>query len=204
MLVDGLAIHLNQRQAMARQLNFSETVFVDRVADGEATIQIYTPGSQLGFAGHPTVGTSWLLRHQGHPLERLMVPAGVVDVWQDGDLAWIRARATWVHAMTIHEYGTAAQVDALAGPPSGEGSFYAWAWLDEPNGTLRSRYFAGTFGIAEDEATGAAAVVMGDRLGRALTIRQGRGSELHVRPGPDGTIEVGGRVLLESIRSIAA
>jgi len=41
---------------------------------------------------------------------------------------------------------------------------------------------------------------MGDQLGRALTIRQGVGSELHVRPGAGGTVEVGGRVLLDDVR----
>ena len=55
-----------------------------------------------------------------------------------------------------------------------------------PPGELRSRYFATDVGIREDEATGAAAVVIGERLGRPLTIRQGVGSELHVRPGPGG------------------
>ena len=38
-----------------------------------------------------------------------------------------------------------------------------------------------------------AAVLVGGRLGRPLGIRQGLGSELHVRPGPDGTVDVGGR-----------
>ena len=37
---------------------------------------------------------------------------------------------------------------------------------------------------------------MGHRLGRPLTIRQGVGSEIHVRPTGDGWIEVGGRVEL--------
>jgi hypothetical protein len=37
-------------------------------------------------------------------------------------------------------------------------------------------------------------------MGRELTIRQGRGSELHVRPGPGGTVEVGGRVALAGVR----
>jgi predicted PhzF superfamily epimerase YddE/YHI9 len=52
----------------------------------------------------------------------------------------------------------------------------------------------------EDEATGAAAVTMGDRLGRQLTIRQGVGSEILVRPQADGTIEIGGRVELVETR----
>jgi predicted PhzF superfamily epimerase YddE/YHI9 len=66
---------------------------------------------------------------------------------------------------------------------------------------VRARFFATEFGIVEDEATGAAAVVMGDRLGRPLIIRQGVGSELLVRPDPGaGTVDVGGRVELVEVR----
>ena len=61
--------------------------------------------------------------------------------------------------------------------------------------------FPQAIGIAEDEATGAAAVLMGDRLGRPLTIRQGVGSELHVQNPGDGWIEVGGRVELVEHRA---
>ncbi len=78
-----------------------------------------------------------------------------------------------------------------------------WAWIDEEGGVLRSRYFATDVGILEDEATGAAAVVMGARLGRSITIRQGVGSEIVVRPQPDGTVEIGGRVELVETREYA-
>jgi predicted PhzF superfamily epimerase YddE/YHI9 len=78
----------------------------------------------------------------------------------------------------------------------GTPGLYIWAWEDEAAGRLRSRYFATDYGILEDEATGAAAVVMGDRLGRPVTIRQGVGSEIIARPRDDGTVEIGGRVEL--------
>jgi predicted PhzF superfamily epimerase YddE/YHI9 len=54
--------------------------------------------------------------------------------------------------------------------------------------------------IAEDEATGAAAVVITARLRRSLEIRQGRGSRLSTRLGRDGTVELGGRVVLDETR----
>ncbi|MFC7744816.1 hypothetical protein ACFQXA_33650 [Nocardiopsis composta] len=55
-------------------------------------------------------------------------------------------------------------------------------------------------GIDEDEATGAAAVRLGERLRRPVSIRQGAGSRIEVRPGPDGTVEVGGRAALVETR----
>jgi predicted PhzF superfamily epimerase YddE/YHI9 len=198
--LEGSSVPHDQRLPVARALGFSETVFVDEVDGDGARISIFTPGRELAFAGHPTVGTSWLLRHTGVVVDRLLVPAGVVATWQADDLAWIRARASWVHPITVVEYDDPIKVERMTGSPDNEGSYYAWAWIDEAAGTLRSRYFASGLGIREDEATGAAAVVMGDKLGRPLTITQGVGSELHVRRGADGTVEVGGRVLLDDVR----
>jgi predicted PhzF superfamily epimerase YddE/YHI9 len=194
--VDGSAIAEDERQAVAADLGFSETVFVDAIADGTAPIAIYTPAVEMPFAGHPTVGTSWLLRRLGHQVDTLRPPAGDVPTWQDANagLTWIRAKAAWASsAFRVVEYATAAEVEALQPPRLGDPGFYAWAWLDAGSGELRARSFPTEFGIVEDEATGLAAVLMGARLGRALTIRQGVGSELHVRPGPEGTVDVGGR-----------
>ncbi|HEV8489272.1 MAG TPA: PhzF family phenazine biosynthesis protein [Candidatus Limnocylindrales bacterium] len=189
--VDGASIPKKQRQAVAADLGFSETVFVDDASSGR--IAIFTPATELPFAGHPTVGTSWLLDRLGKPVDVLRPPAGEVRTWRDGDLTWIRARAEWAPPFRLVEYATAAELDALVPPRMGDPGFYAWAWLDPGGGDIRARSFPTDLGIAEDEATGAAAVLMGARLGRPLTIRQGVGSELHVRPGPDRTVEVGGR-----------
>ena len=52
---------------IAREFNLSETVFVLPPDDPRHTrrVRIFTPGSELPFAGHPTVGTGWLLAHLG-------------------------------------------------------------------------------------------------------------------------------------------
>jgi predicted PhzF superfamily epimerase YddE/YHI9 len=190
--IDGRAIREDRRQAVAHHLGYSETVYVDDIDGMSAVARIFTPGRELPFAGHPTVGTSWLLRSEGHPTATLRVPAGDVQCRQEGDLAWIRARPEWIHDINIEQLASVADVEAI--DPANEQSRYVWAWIDEPAGIIRSRYFASMFGIIEDEATGAAAVTMGHLLGRDLLIRQGRGSELHVRTYDDGSIGVGGRV----------
>lgn len=179
------------RQALAAELGFSETVFVDDPERG--VVDIYTPGLRLPFAGHPLVGAAWLL-----DLEAVNPPAGEVWVRQDGEFTWITARAEWAPPRTLRQYGSAAEVDALEVPPPGEW-VYAWGWEDEAAGRVRARAFPGRGdGIDEDEATGAAALLLTDRLGRALNITQGRGSQILTAPGPDGTIEIGGRVRLAS------
>jgi predicted PhzF superfamily epimerase YddE/YHI9 len=192
--LDGSAVPADRRPAVAAELGFSETVFVDDRALG--AIRIFTPAAELPFAGHPTVGTAWLLRETGTPVEVLRPPAGEVGVRHDAERTWIRARAEWVHGISIEQLASATDVEAHPSQPMGTPGLYIWAWEDEAAGQLRSRYFATDYGILEDEATGAAAVVMGDRLGRPVTIRQGVGSEIIVRPRDDGTVEIGGRVEL--------
>ena len=199
--LDGSAIEPDRRLAVAHDLGFSETVYVDRVDRDVAQIAIYTPGTELAFAGHPTVGTAWLLAQRGTPVTSLRVRAGDVGTWQDAERSWIRARASWVHQLDIRQLATSAEVDALRPGRLGDPGLYAWAWEDEAAGRIRSRYFPTDLGIVEDEATGAAAVVMGDRIGRPLTIRQGVGSQLIVRPDSvAGTVDVGGRCRLEAVR----
>jgi predicted PhzF superfamily epimerase YddE/YHI9 len=199
--LDGAAIPSDRRQAVAADLGFSETVFVDDVQEG--AIRIHTPGRELAFAGHPTVGTAWLFRETGAPSTVLRPPAGDVPFRHDAERTWVGARPEWVHPISVEQLSSAAEVEAQPGQAMGDPGRYVWAWIDEPAGVLRSRYFATDVGILEDEATGAAAVVMGGLLGRPVTIRQGVGSEILVRPGDDGTVEIGGRVELVETRPYA-
>jgi predicted PhzF superfamily epimerase YddE/YHI9 len=196
--LDGPSIPPLERQAVAADLGFSETVWVDAV-DTErrrATIRIFTPGIEMVFAGHPTIGTSWLLRDSGRPVEVLKVPAGDVATWHDAERTWIRARASWANGIIEpRQFDTPDEIDALQPGRLGDPGLYAWAWEDEPAGRIRVRFFATNVGILEDEATGLGAVVMGDLLGRPLVIRQGVGSELLAVPDPaTGFVDVGGRV----------
>ncbi|MFL6074048.1 MAG: PhzF family phenazine biosynthesis protein [Mycobacteriales bacterium] len=198
-VLDGAAVPEADRQPLAAELGYSETVFVDDAATGR--VRIFTPSTELPFAGHPSVGTAWLLREVGSPVEALRPPAGEVRVTYDGDLTWVRARAEWAPEMTIRRYDTPAEVDALAGAPDGVDFFYAWAWRDEAAGEVRSRSFPVGIGIEEDEATGAAAVrlaaLLGRGAGQVVTIHQGRGSVLYARSAGSGYVEIGGRVVPE-------
>ncbi|MEV0371557.1 PhzF family phenazine biosynthesis protein [Streptomyces sp. NPDC050636] len=194
---DGSAVPVAQRAALATELGFSETVFLDDVTRG--TVDIRTPSVPLPFAGHPLVGLAWLLRSLGRPPRTLRPPAGEVAVRYDGDITWVRGRAEWVPGRRTERYPSVAEVDGLPAPPPGEGWLYAWAWRDEAAGLVRARAFPRRGdNIVEDEATGAAALLLTHELGRPLDIRQGVGSQILTRPYPDGTIEVGGRVRVDT------
>jgi predicted PhzF superfamily epimerase YddE/YHI9 len=197
--LDGAAVPEGRHQPVAADLGFSETVFVDDPAAGR--VRIFTPAAELPFAGHPLVGTSWLLARERTAVAVLRPPSGEVPTFLDGEgVTWIRGRAEWAPQMSFRQLEDPGQVDALSGAPEGLGFVDCWAWEDEAAGQVRARVFAPAFGIAEDEATGAAAVRLVSRLGRPVTIRQGAGSLLRARPGPDGFAEVGGEVVLDQVR----
>ena len=72
-------------QAIAREFNLPETVFVYSPDDPKhrARVRIFTPGRELPFAGHPTVGTAVLLAHLdggGVEVEAFGEPPIEVDV----------------------------------------------------------------------------------------------------------------------------
>ena len=79
---EGLSAELMQRTA--RELNLSETVFVLPAGDDgqcDAHIRIFTPAIELPFAGHPVLGTAFILgEHLGLDNIRLRTANGVVPV----------------------------------------------------------------------------------------------------------------------------
>jgi trans-2,3-dihydro-3-hydroxyanthranilate isomerase len=79
---DARAIPPPRMQQIAREMNLSETVFVLPAEDGgDARIRIFTPASELPFAGHPTLGSALVLAEsRGGDLIRLETGAGMVPV----------------------------------------------------------------------------------------------------------------------------
>jgi trans-2,3-dihydro-3-hydroxyanthranilate isomerase len=67
-VLDAEGLNDHAMQAIAREFNLSETVFVRPPADAKnrAALRIFTPGRELPFAGHPTVGTAVLLAIRDH------------------------------------------------------------------------------------------------------------------------------------------
>lgn len=200
--LEGAEVPEGERQAVARDLGYAETVFVD---DRErAELRIFTPEVELPLAGHPLVGSAWLLREQGLEVTLLRPPAGECAVAFDDGLVRISANPEWGPPFKFVQLDSPAAVDALDGPPDGYGEVGCWAWIDEPAGLVRERVFVPEAGVDEDEATGSAALRLCVLVGRKLEIRQGRGSVLHARPLGPALAEVGGRVVFDEVRAYPA
>lgn len=187
-----------ERQAIAADLGFSETVFVEDANTGR--LRIFTPTDELPFAGHPLVGTAWLLSREGYEVPALRPPAGDVSVRKEAGMTYISGRPEWAPVFEEIELGSAAEVEALEGPPEGHDLVGVWAWEDRGEGTVRVRVFAPRYGIQEDEATGAHAITLADQLRRPIAIHQGEGSFILAEPKTDGSVEIGGRTELVEVR----
>lgn len=87
-------------QAIAREMNLSETTFLLPATrpDCVARVRIFTPAREVPFAGHPTLGTAWVLATEGrlHGAARAALEEGIgpVEIELDGDPA--RPRFVWM------------------------------------------------------------------------------------------------------------
>ena len=61
------AEELSDRQllALAREFGYSETTFPSVTSESTYSVRIFTPGGEIPFAGHPTLGAAWVLRSRG-------------------------------------------------------------------------------------------------------------------------------------------
>ena len=75
-VLDAEGIADDEMQAVAREMNLSETTFVLPPTRPEcaAKVRIFTPGNELPFAGHPTIGTACVLAREG------LLPAGATEI----------------------------------------------------------------------------------------------------------------------------
>jgi trans-2,3-dihydro-3-hydroxyanthranilate isomerase len=100
-VLDGRGLATETMQAIAKEMNFSETTFVlpPERTDTDARMRIFTPGHELPIAGHPTIGSTFALARSGviaPGRERFVFGCGIGPVpvtltWKGDDLsfAWM-------------------------------------------------------------------------------------------------------------------
>jgi len=95
--MDAENLSSEQMQQIAREINFAESTFVTKLdrENNKAEIKIFTPANEMQFAGHPIIGTSWVLINkvfENSPNEiKLKVPIGEIPIHQTEDLIWLKA-----------------------------------------------------------------------------------------------------------------
>ena len=83
-IFDGADLSADAMQSIAREMNLSETTFVlPAEKGGTARVRLFTPFAELPFAGHPTIGTAWVLLDEGlvpEPADELTLEEGIGPV----------------------------------------------------------------------------------------------------------------------------
>ena len=97
---DARELSDEQMQSFTREMNFSETTFIlaDAEREGGYDVRIFTPAAEVPFAGHPTLGTAYVIREEiiGQPVEQvnLNLKVGQIPVTfkQQGgsDVLWMK------------------------------------------------------------------------------------------------------------------
>ena len=91
----GVGLPDERLQRIALEMGYSETTFLlsEEETEGGYDVRIFTPGNEIPFAGHPTLGTAYVIQHQilASPVERitLKLKAGEISV-TFGEVLWMR------------------------------------------------------------------------------------------------------------------
>ncbi|OOG69882.1 PhzF family phenazine biosynthesis protein [Flavobacterium sp. A45] len=95
--LDADGLNKDEMQKIAREINFAESTFITDIhpENNSASIRIFTAEHEMQFAGHPIIGTSWVLMNkivESQPRNfKLSVPVGEIPIQQSGDLVWLQA-----------------------------------------------------------------------------------------------------------------
>jgi len=170
---DGLSD--DEMQAIAREMNIAEITFVfpSTQSDCVARVRIFTPARELPFAGHPTVGTTWVLAREGR------LPAGSREVFLEEGIGPVPVRLEG--DLTSPSSVWMKQRDAEFGPElTNRGAFARALALEEGDLLGGQPVCIGSTGLpflfiplanpdavdrAEPDLRGIAAAFQGERLG---------------------------------------
>jgi trans-2,3-dihydro-3-hydroxyanthranilate isomerase len=204
---DSIGLSTDQMQAIAAELGFSESTFVNWRQGETPVVRIFTPKVEMEFAGHPLVGTAWVMNFLGpRPHDKLECAAGMVEVRINGDTVWIDAALgqetetapdgriitnaglppptrSWLVRMPkeyfVAEYPNSATITGLDPDMDALETQFGTLCFARDETRAHMRFFAPAGGVAEDPATGSAAVALaramvasGEPFGR-LSIDQG-------------------------------
>lgn len=187
------SLNETQRQEISSKSGFSECVFVVDLSAN--AIHIHTPQQEIAFAGHAAVGVAFAIAQKScEPVKSLRGIEGEISVSSDRDTTWVSCSLAstppWWHERVANKEA----VENIVEPPRSYAHTQVWAWINEDEGTIRSRTFAPAWGIPEDEANGSGCMRLAATLGRRIKVFHGSGSQILAQSTKPGFAEVGGAV----------
>jgi len=98
---DAAVLSNSQMQQIAKEMNYSETTFIlsEELREGGYDVRIFTPGAEVPFAGHPTLGTAYVIRQEiiKKPVETVnlnlkvgRIPVTFQDAGEGEDILWMK------------------------------------------------------------------------------------------------------------------
>jgi trans-2,3-dihydro-3-hydroxyanthranilate isomerase len=115
--VDADRLSAERMQRLARETNYSETTFVMSrdPGNGGHDVRIFTPKEEVPFAGHPTLGTAFLIRQEilRRPAERVVLNLKIGPVPVDFEYRAGRVDRLWMH-QPAPRFGGSASAEACA------------------------------------------------------------------------------------------
>lgn len=98
---DAAALSDGQMQQITKEMNYSETTFIlsEEQREGGYDVRIFTPGAEVPFAGHPTLGTSFIIRDEiiKQPVEQVIlnlkvgqIPVTFKKTNEGEDILWMK------------------------------------------------------------------------------------------------------------------
>jgi predicted PhzF superfamily epimerase YddE/YHI9 len=218
-------------QAVAREMNLSETAFVAPREDGSHDLRWFTPSVEVDLCGHATLAAAFVLGGSGvfHTRSGVLTCSPAANGWIEmdfpadppterarpegfafGDALWFGAGT----AKTLVEIPSAAAVRGYV-PDFGALEALGGAVIVTAAGggdgiDFVSRFFAPTYGIPEDPVTGSAHCVLGpywaDKLGRTTLVGEqasARGGIVRIECRGDRVTIAGQAVTVSRVQLLA-
>ncbi|MGL4995942.1 MAG: PhzF family phenazine biosynthesis protein [Deefgea sp.] len=116
---DASPISEAEMAALGQQMNLAEITFVLPSDEADAHVRIFTPSYEMPFAGHPTLGTAFVLAN-GRASLRLKMKAGIIPVACDGDHITLTANApSYRDGPAVNQLATALGIrpEQISGTP---------------------------------------------------------------------------------------
>lgn len=196
------AISPTDRQKIATQLHFTDTVFVNDL--NMVNVSFFNPQQETKFAGDSLISAAYLIRNKlSKNADKIWCKGGEILTWSEGEVTWIRAGLVGTPGWQHEQKSSVVEVDSIT---DAEAAAYehtmVWAWVDQKRGVIKSRTFLLDWGTLEDQGNGSGSMQLAMRLGRRIEIIQGKGSVIFAEPVDKISARVGGRVMIDEVRTV--